>query len=187
MKKIVTGLLVSATVLGFALTTTTNVHAAETTDASNNATLQVDAGTLSMTTPASQTFGKTSVEAVYNADFNATANDTNGTTVTDFLGDNKDQTVTVTASGWTDQSMNADLASTLTITPTVKDTAASAVTITKGQPASIATVNAGKTKVALKYGLHIVKGTPIAATTSDKSTTNTLTWSVGNVPATNIQ
>ncbi|WP_461214857.1 hypothetical protein [Lacticaseibacillus sp. GG6-2] len=183
MKKIVTGLLVSATVLGFALTTTSNVHAAEKTDASNNATLQVDAGTLSMTAPASQKFGSTSVETVYNDGFSKTVADGTGTTISDFLGDNADQQVTVMSKdGWSDKNMNADRASTLTITPSTQDKATVKQVTVTNQPASIATVNAGKTAIALEYELKIAQGTGITASTETEPTTNTLTWSVGNVP-----
>jgi hypothetical protein len=104
MKKVIAGLMMSATVLG--LTTfaanAVSVHAADTpavgskigatTDGTisteNKANLTVQAGDLSFTQPQNVDLGKTDVASVYASGFNGDSVDGGSTTVSDFLGDN---------------------------------------------------------------------------------------------------
>lgn len=178
-KKLIVGMMTSAVVASLAALATgaVGVHADTTTTdpANTKATLQVNAGTLSFTTPADQSFAATGVQTVYTDGYNKTVADATGTTVSDFLGDNQDWTLTVASpAGWSDAAMNNNNAAKLTVAADTAD----AVTISD-QPAAVTTGNAGEKKVVLNYSLNIAKTTLLGA----GQATNTLNWSLSNVPS----
>lgn len=178
--------MMSATVLGLAITATSaNVHAADTTDAAdttitsadgltatttNKASFTVDAGTLSFTQPADVTFDSTSVDSVYNTKY--TSDKQGGsTTVTDFLGDKGAWTLTATAGGFGDDKLDSDSATTLTLNQHK---------LVKGTAVQVLAGAAGETPTALDYNLTIAQGTLL-----NKGTfTNTISWKLNNTPST---
>ncbi|WP_407893134.1 hypothetical protein [Lacticaseibacillus sp. N501-2] len=181
MKKVIAGLMMSVTVLGLATATTgaLSVHAATTDPAKteNKATLTVEAGTLSLTQPADVDFGKANVGDVYTNGLENVAGTPDGTTtVSDFLGDNGEWTLNVTASGF-NGALGANDASTVSVTP---NTATKAITVgTEATP--VTTGGAGETPVTLGYKLDVKKHTLLTAGTY----TNTLTWNLSNTPGAN--
>ncbi len=178
MKKVIAGLLMSATVLGLATfaTNAVSVHAADdtTTDplkATNNANLTVKAGTLSFTEPGDVAFPETDVQTVYTDGYDKTVEGTDyTTTVSDFLGDNKDWTLTATAVGFGNSVLDDDQQSNLTLNGSK---------LNKGQSATVKTGNAGVTPIDLSYNLTIKKETLLTA----DSYTSKVNWSLSNVPA----
>ena len=174
MKKVIAGLLMSATVLGLATfaAKAVNVHADTTSDAAsttNNANLTVTGGTLTFTPPEDVTFKDAAVDAVYNNGYSDTQE--KNTTVSDFLGDNKEWTLTAKSTGFSKLILDSDKTATLTING--KD-------ITTGQATAVATGNAGVSDNTLKYGLNVANGTLLTAGTY----TTEVDLGLSNVPTT---
>lgn len=187
MKKVIAGLMMSATVLG--LTTfaasVVSVHAADTTTPeavtatngktqSNDAKLTITPGTLSLTKPGDATFKTASVEDVYNADYSDQTTGT-PTTVSDFLGDNGTWTLNAASNGFTAatgdaKTLNADGSSQLSINSVNVPNDGTAVEITSGKSTD------APTDTDLAYGLTIKAKTLLNAT----DYTNTIIWTLTN-------
>ena len=190
MKKVIAGLMMSATILGLATfaTNAVSVHAADTTNpdtgttisatagtatSSNNANLTVQAGELSFTQPEDVPFKDAAIETVYNGGYEETV-DGGSTLIKDFLGDNKDWTLTATAKGFGDSVLDDDKQSNLTL---------NGLSLNKDQIATVKTGNAGETTVNLSYKLKIEPKTLMNA----GNYTSQVNWSLSNVANDNVQ
>lgn len=181
MKKVIAGLLMSATVLGLATfaTNAVSVHADDTTttempaNSSNEATVKVNGGSLSFTTPTNVTLGQTTVEDVYNNGFDAKDVDGGKTTVSDFLGDNGTWTLSAVYNGFGMTNLDGDEQTTLSIN--------GSDALTKDQAVKVASGSVGVSDTPLSYDLHINNNTLLSA----KDYTSTITWSMSNQPSEN--
>lgn len=197
MKKVIAGLMMSATVLGLATfaTNAVSVHAADTpavgskigatTDGTisteNKANLTVQAGDLSFTQPQNVDLGKTDVASVFASGFNGESVDGGSTTVSDFLGDNGTWKLNVSASGFGNPALDGDGVSTLSLTTSGDQITGKTVALDDTQAEAV-TGAAGKTTANLSYKLVIKPGTLL-----NKGTfANTVTWNLSNTPGDNI-
>lgn len=198
MKKVIAGLMMSATILGLATfaTNAVSVHAADTTPAvgskigattegtiatENKANLTVQAGDLSFTQPQNVDLGKTDVTSVFASGFHGDSVDGGSTTVSDFLGDNGTWKLNVSASGFGNPALDGDGVSALSLTTTSKDGTSNTMTLGKSQAEAISG-GAGETTTNLSYKLDINSGVLL-----NKGTfANTVTWNLANTPGANI-
>lgn len=192
MKKL-RALLLSVAMLGLAAATTTalNVNAADGpattgkvgTDVSNNATLNVTGGDLTFTKPGDVNFKDTTVKDVYTDGYSDNT-PTGKTTVSDFLGDAGTWTLSVRANGWVNGTETTVMENAATLTVKSTDEKGQTATFSDGKKDAQPIVSGGEgTKgYDLSYGLSIPANKAVSLKAG--TYTNTLTWSINNVPGT---
>ncbi|WP_390409231.1 hypothetical protein [Lacticaseibacillus jixiensis] len=196
MKKL-RALLLSVAMLGLAAATTTalNVHADGTNpvtpattgkvgpDVSNNATLHVEGGDLTFTKPDDVKFTDTTVKAVY-TDGYSDDKTTGTTTVSDFLGDAGTWTLSVSAGGWANgtETTVMENAAKLTVKSTDEKSQTATFGAGKNDAQPIVSGGEGTKDYDLSYDLSIPADKAVSLKAG--TYTNTLTWSINNVPGT---
>lgn len=167
MKKILAGIILATGVLG--MSTTVFADDAASTSATTNGSLNITAGSISLDKVTDVTFESASVGGIYTNGYDKTSDGT--ATVSDFLGDGNDCSLSALTTGWTG-SDSTTLNSNSTLIINDQDISNSAQQVTTG--------GAGVNTQKLSYELKIKEGTNVNA----GSHTNTINWSLGNNPST---